>query len=122
MNIIYLGDTGRLEFTAQLEDGTPADLTGAKLWVAVKATRTTADPPLISKRNVAAGGAAGEVVVDDPLTGAFLGVLPPADTDDLVHDGYYVADGIVQLADGTVGVAGTVEFRARHRVLRALPP
>lgn len=82
--------------------GSPADLTGAKVWFTVK-NRVEDLTTLLAKRNVAAGGVDNQVLVVSPQTGIALGqfrvLLDPADTSALLPAAYW-CDTFVQMPGG----------------------
>lgn len=83
--------------------GTLVDLTGAKVWFTVK-NRVEDPAPLISKRNVAAGGVDNQVLVVTPQTGIALGqfrvLIDVADTSLLDPMAAYWCDAFVQMPGG----------------------
>lgn len=81
----------------------PVDLTGALVWFTVK-NRIEDAAPVISKRNVAAGGVDNQVLVSLPQVGLALGQFrvfgDPADTALLDPAETYWCDAFVQLPGG----------------------
>ncbi len=118
----FIGDTILVRFQALTSSGTPASLTGAKLWSGLKTSyATTADPPLVTKKNAAAGGDDGQISVTDATNAYFVAVYTPTNTGSLVAGTTYYVDGHVELADGSRWTAGLVSFRAEYPVQRTPP-
>jgi hypothetical protein len=126
--IVYIGRDKRFDFQAT-EQGPNGDLIpvplpdGTRLYGGVKpspAGRGTGDdPPLIMKRNAAAGGSDQESHVSDLDGGLFSVALQKGDTL-LLQDGKtYQIDGTYILPDGTSAVAGIATFQAKLPVWRS---
>ena len=83
--------------------GTPVDLTGAKVWFTIK-NRVEDPAPLVTKRNVAAGGVDNQVLVVVPQVGIAVGqfrvLLDVADTTPLDPGAAYWCDAFVQMPGG----------------------
>lgn len=81
----------------------PVDITGAKVWFSVK-NRIEDVALIIGKRNLAAGGVDGQILITLPQLGASLGqamiFIDHADTALLDPDESYVCDVWVQLTTG----------------------
>jgi type II secretory pathway pseudopilin PulG len=110
---VYKGDTVPLDFQLKWSDGTAQDITGAAVWVGVKSVRApSGDPPLITRKNAAAGAGGSDtyVAITDAANGKFTAYLQVADTNTLTDGEEYVFGGVVQLASGTytAGVAQTL--------------
>jgi hypothetical protein len=119
---VYKGDTVPIDFILKWSDGTTQNITGAAIWVAVKSVRAPAgDPPLIVRKNAAAGagGSDSHVTITSGSGGAFTGYLQIADTDLLTDGEEYVFGGVVQLASGTY-TAGVGRFIASARIPQSL--
>jgi hypothetical protein len=78
----------------------PVDITGAKVWFSVK-NRVEDVALIIAKRNLAAGGVDGQILITLPQVGASLGqamiFLDHADTASLDPEASYVCDVWIQL-------------------------
>jgi hypothetical protein len=124
-DIIYIGDSVRFDFKAEeLGPNGKRAVTlppGTKIRSGLKKRTSDADPPLVVKKNEAAGGTEQEAHVSDAAAGLFSVYLQPADTAGLAADEAYVCDGIVELADGTRWTAGIATVTTRNRVLRTVP-
>lgn len=81
----------------------PIDITGALAWFTVK-NRVEDPGATISKKNTAAGGVDGQILISSPQSGATLGqlqvFLTPPDTAGLDPDDEYWCDAWVQLSSG----------------------
>ena len=98
--VMFLRDDRTLSVTANYEDGTAANLTGAKMWFTVK--EKAADPDsdaLIEKKSALAGGGDTEIKFTNPTGGAAEVYLVPDDSDSM-NPGIYSYDVQVTLADG----------------------
>lgn len=115
----YIGSTIRARFQALKSDGTPANLTGAKLWSGLSLTRT--GPPTKTKKNTAMSGGDAQVFVEDAAEGYFVAIYAPDDTKDLPAGALCYIDGWVELTDGSRWPAGVLEFRATHAPSRTPP-
>jgi hypothetical protein len=98
--VMFLRDDRTLSVTANYEDGSAADLTGAKMWFTVKEKASDPDTAaLIEKRNTAAGGSDSEIKITNPTGGAAEVYIVPDDTDE-INPGIYSYDVQVMLASG----------------------
>ena len=81
---IFSGDDRTLSLSVNLEsDGSPVELTGAKIWFTVKSDSAETDAAaLVQKRNAAAGGGDTEILITDAAGGQAQIFLIPSDTED----------------------------------------
>ena len=97
------GATTTLRLTARNSNKQTVDLTGAKVWFTVK-NRFEDAAACITKKNAAAGGVDGQILITMPQTGATKGqakiFLVPADTAGMSTEETYWCDAWVQLATG----------------------
>jgi hypothetical protein len=81
----------------------PVDITGAKIWFSVK-NRIEDAALIIGKRNLAAGGVDGQILITLPQTGASIGqatiFIFPADTASLDPCESYICDVWLQPLTG----------------------
>lgn len=97
---MFVRDNRTLTVTVHATDGTPVDLTDAKVWFTVKARMTDLDSAaVIQKKNPEAGGSEDEIHVTDPSNGVLEIYLVPADTES-VDPATYVYDVQVTLISG----------------------
>ena len=98
--VMYLRDDRTLSVTANYEDGSPADLTGAKMWFTVKEKASDPDTDaLIEKKSALAGGADSQILFTNPTGGAAEVYLVPDDSNSM-NPGIYSYDVQVTLANG----------------------
>lgn len=98
--VMFLRDDRTLSVTANYEDGSPADLTGAKMWFTVKAKASDPDAnALIEKKSSLAGGSDSEIKFTNPAGGAAEVYIVPDDTEN-INPGIYSYDVQVTLANG----------------------
>lgn len=99
---VVRGESKTYEVTVRDAAKQTVDLTGAKVWFTVK-ERLEDISPVISKRNVAAGGSALEAEVT-PQTGTTKGklriYLTPSDSANLDTTKTYVCDVWIELTSG----------------------
>lgn len=97
------GETKTLTFVARDDDKQPIDITGAKVWFNVK-NRIEDVAPVISKKNVTAGGVDKQVLITLVQTGATKGqlkvFLTPPDTAGLDSTEFYWCDCWIELTTG----------------------
>jgi hypothetical protein len=121
--IVYIGDDVRFDFKAEERTASSAAAVplpvGTKLWSGVKLAPASSDPPLLTKKNEAAGGSEQQARVTSVTGGLFSVYLETADTATLTDGKLYQVDGIVEIADGTRWTAGLLTFTAKHRVWRS---
>ncbi len=86
--------------TFRYGDGSPINLTGAKIWFTVKNDICLDDEDAtILKRSLAAGGAESQINIDDAVHGHCLALIVPGDsTNDAVGYGSYYFDISIELA------------------------
>lgn len=94
---IFKGDSKNWEVTVKDGDGTIVDITGAEIVFTVRVNATDSTFSL-QKKNLAAGGDATQISMDDPTNGIFRLHLLPSDTASL-RASKYVYD--FQLTMGT---------------------
>ena len=101
--LVTRGESKTYRVTVRDAQKNPVDLTGAKVWFSVK-NRVEDLSPIIGKRNLAAGGVDGQILITLPQTGTSLGqmqiFLDPADTAGLDPCASYVCDVWVQFTSG----------------------
>jgi len=98
--VMFLRDDRTLSVTANYEDGSPTDLTGAKMWFTVKEKASDPDvDALIEKKSSLAGGSDSEIKFTNPTGGAAEIYIVPDDTEN-VNPGIYSYDVQVTLANG----------------------
>lgn len=96
---MFIRDDRTLSVSVNTDDGTPVDLTGAKLWFTVKERSSDTDlQALISKKNLEAGGSDTQIKVISASTGKAEIYIVPADTLS-VNPGTYLYDIQVTLAN-----------------------
>mgnify|MGYP001251262186 CR=1 FL=1 len=97
------GESKTFLMTVRDSKKVPVDITGAKVWFTVK-NRIEDVAAVIAKRNLAAGGVDGQILITIPQIGATLGqvqiFLDPADTAGLDPCASYICDVWVQLITG----------------------
>lgn len=97
---MFIRDDRTLSVSVNQDDGTPVNLTSAKIWFTVKArTSDTDDQALIQKKNTAAGGGDDQIKIVVAAQGKMEVYLVPDDTEDL-DPGTYIYDIQVTLASG----------------------
>lgn len=101
--VVVSGATKTLLLTVRDKNKQPVDLTGAKVWFTVK-NRIGDVAACITKKNTAAGGVDGQILITIPQTGATKGqvkvFLVPADTAAMDPTESFWCDAWVQLATG----------------------
>lgn len=97
------GESKTFLMTVRDSNKQPVDLTGGKVWFTVK-NRVEDVGAIISKKNLAAGGVDGQILITLPQTLAAIGqaqiFLDPADTAGLDPEASYWCDAWVQLTSG----------------------
>jgi hypothetical protein len=100
---IVRGESKTFQVTVKDKNKTNVDLTGSKVWFTVK-ERIEDVTPVISKRNLAAGGSNAQIEILLPQTNGNKGklniYLVPSDTACLKTDHSYVFDVWVELTSG----------------------
>jgi len=98
---ITRGESGTFLLTVTNQTtNVPIDITGAKVWFTVK-NRVEDVNAIIAKKNLAAGGVDGQILITLPQTGLAIGqaqvFIDPADTAGLDPEQTYWCDAWVQI-------------------------
>ena len=97
---MFIRDDRTLSLTVHQENGTPVNITSAKMWFTVKNRLTDIDSvAVIQKKYSVAGGSDADIRFTEPVNGKAEIYIVPDDTDE-VDPGIYVFDIQVTLANG----------------------
>jgi len=114
---VYCGDSYEIQFEATLEDGSVLPLpAGTKVYFGLKLDKDIADPAVLSKANLAAGGTETQATITSEAAGTFSVYLAPSDTDDLTPGETYEYDAAVKLTTGDIYTVGKGSVTAVRRV------
>jgi hypothetical protein len=115
---IFSGRDYTAKFTLTTSTGgvsSPFDLTGALLWLTVKTTPDDLDEnAIVSKANLAAGGADAEILITDAAGGEVEVYFVPADTAGV--DGNYWYDLVVEVGGKRMQAVAPSQFNIKETV------